>query len=135
MDDIRTSFELHALQTRYIEMLDSDKLEEWPTLFVEDCLYEILPKENEDRGLPIPVIRCDNIRMLRDRVISIREANIYQKPIYRHFFSILKWSAIGTGTVEMESNYLVVNTSQDGESSIYQVGVYKDRVVRTDDGW
>jgi len=32
----------------------TDRLEEWPSLFTEDCLYEIIPKENEDAGLPAP---------------------------------------------------------------------------------
>jgi anthranilate 1,2-dioxygenase small subunit len=37
--------------------------------------------------------------------------------------------------VSMRSNYVVVNTSQEGSSSIYQAGVYEDRVVRTEAGW
>ena len=37
--------------------------------------------------------------------------------------------------IEMESSYLVINTSQAGESSVYQTGRYLDHVVRTADGW
>ena len=46
-------------------------------MFVDDCLYEIIPVENKDMGLPAPMIRCDNKRMLRDRVASLRHANIF----------------------------------------------------------
>ena len=35
----------------------------------------------------------------------------------------------------MRSNYVIVNTSQEGSSSIYQAGVYEDWVVRTEAGW
>ena len=35
----------------------------------------------------------------------------------------------------MTSSYLVINTSTEGSSSIYQAGKYHDRVVKTADGW
>ncbi len=127
--------EMLELQDRYIATLDGDRLEAWPELFVEDCLYEIIPKENYDAGLPAPVIRCDNRDMLHDRVISLRNANIYQPAIYRHFISGLTIVNSGADEIEMESSYLVINTSQIGESTVYQTGRYLDDVVRTADGW
>lgn len=129
--------EMLELQDRYIATLDGDRLEAWPDLFVEDCLYEIIPKENYDQGLPAPVIRCDNRDMLHDRVISLRNANIYQPAIYRHFISGLTIVNAGAAAdeIEMESSYLVINTSQIGESTVYQTGRYLDHVVRTADGW
>ena len=38
-------------------------------------------------GLPIGLIHCDNKRMLRDRVMSLRHANIYEEHSYRHMTS------------------------------------------------
>ena len=90
-DDLMLRLELMMLQDRYVSALDNDRLEDWPKLFVEDCFYEIIPKENEDSGLPAPVIHCDSAAMLRDRVISLRKANIYEKPTYRHFVSGLEF--------------------------------------------
>src|ERR1700733_334780 len=107
-NDILTRLQIADLQDRYIETLDSDRLEDWPKMFVEDCLYEIIPKENEDLGLPAPVMRCDNRRMLRDRVISLRNANIYQKPVYRHFLSAMRWSSDNTGAYLVTTNYMVI---------------------------
>jgi len=135
MEDLLLRFELITLQDRYIAALDSDRLEDWPKLFVEDCFYEIIPKENEDDGFPAPVIYCDNAAMLRDRVISLRNANIYEKPTYRHFVSGLQFEKLDDDNILMTSNYVVVNTSQAGETSIYQAGRYIDRVIRTADGW
>ena len=134
MDDLLQRLELSAFQDRYVSVIDNDLLEEWPKLFVEDCLYEIVPKENEDAGLPIPVIHCDNAMMLRDRVISLRHANIYEKPTYRHFISGLDWRRVDDMTFDMWSSYVVISTSQAGFSSVYQAGRYIDRVVRTGDG-
>ena len=125
--------ELSALQDRYVACLDNDRIEEWPGMFTEDCLYEIVSKENEDFGFPAPVIHCDNARMLRDRVVALRNANIYEKPQYRHCLSGLEWRH-EEGGFAMEMSYVVVNTSIDGVSTLYQAGRYIDRVVRTADG-
>jgi anthranilate 1,2-dioxygenase small subunit len=128
-------FELHQLQERYVALLDSDRLEEWPDLFTEDGRYEIVPKENADMGLPIGLIHCDNRRMLRDRVTSLRHANIYEAHSYRHMTSGLQITPQDDGKVKMESSYVVVQTRTNGESAIYQAGRYVDHVVRTPGGW
>jgi anthranilate 1,2-dioxygenase small subunit len=134
MESLMLRLELQAFLDRYIHVIDSDQLEEWPKLFTEECLYEIIPKENEDAGLPAPVMYCDNSRMLRDRVLSLRHANIFEKPCYRHFTSALQVAEIEENIYDMSANYLVVNTSLEGDSSLYQTGRYADRVVRTPAG-
>jgi anthranilate 1,2-dioxygenase small subunit len=75
MEDLQLWFEISRLQDRYVSTLDNDRLEEWPDLFTDDYLYEIVPRENDASGLPIGLIHCDNKRMLHDRVTSLRQAN------------------------------------------------------------
>jgi anthranilate 1,2-dioxygenase small subunit len=128
-------YELQMLLDDYAATIDEDRLEEWPNLFLEDCLYEIIPKENESAGLPIGIIRCDNRRMMRDRVISLRNANIYAPAIYRHFLSALRIHSVEGDTVDFSCNYLVINSNQMGQSLVYQTGRYQDRAVRTPEGW
>ena len=135
MMDLNLRQAMLALQDEYISTLDTDALEAWPEMFVEDCLYEIIPKENVDLGLSAPVIYCDNKKMLRDRVVSLRNANIYQAVIYRHFISGLSFQKTESNLVEMTSSYLVINTSQLGTSIVYQTGRYYDVVVRVNDEW
>ena len=126
--------EMQDLQDRYMAAIDEDRLEDWPKLFIEDCLYEIIPRENEEAGFPAPVMYCDSAGMLRDRVISLRNANIYAKPNYRHFTSGLTCRMDGEAVV-MVSSYVVINTHTDGSSFVYQAGSYRDVVVKTADGW
>ncbi len=133
MEDLMTRLALLALQDRYVAALDNDRLEDWPKMFTEDCLYEIVSKENEDQGLPAPVIHCDNARMLRDRVLALRNANIYEKPQYRHCLSGMEWTG-APGGYAMRTSYVVINTSADGTSGVYQAGCYIDHVVRTEQG-
>ncbi|MGF6768283.1 anthranilate 1,2-dioxygenase small subunit [Paraburkholderia sp. GAS199] len=134
MEAMKLWFELQMLQSQYISNLDNDRLEAWPTLFTEDCTYEIVPKENADMGLPIGIIHCTNQKMLRDRVVSLRNANIFEEHTYRHMTSGLTVTSEADGVIETESSYVVVQTRANGESDVYQAGKYYDRVVRTPDG-
>ncbi|AOI75356.1 MULTISPECIES: anthranilate 1,2-dioxygenase small subunit AndAd [Burkholderia] len=133
-EDMKTWFEIYMLQNRYIGHLDNDRLERWPEMFTEDCTYEIVPKENADLGLPVGIVHCTNRRMLRDRVVSLRHANIYEAHTYRHMTSGLTIVAERDGEIDTESNYVVVQTRSNGESNVYQAGKYYDTVVRTPDG-
>ena len=133
--DLLLRLEMQDLQDRYIAAIDGDRLEEWPKFFVEDGLYEIIPRENDEAGLPAPVMYCDNAAMMRDRVTALRHANIYAQPHYRHFLSGLSVRMTGADTAEMTCSYAVLNTSFQGESYVYQTGVYRDAVGRTTEGW
>ncbi|MGP3656747.1 anthranilate 1,2-dioxygenase small subunit AndAd [Burkholderia gladioli] len=133
-DDISLWLELTMLQNRYLGHLDNNRLESWPEMFTEECLYEIVPKENADLGLPIGIIHCSNRRMLRDRVVSLRHANIYDAHTYRHMTSGLTILTVRGEEIDTESNYVVVQTKSDGESHVYQAGRYFDTVVRTPEG-
>ena len=129
-DELLLRLELQSLQDRYVAAIDGDRLEDWPGFFTDDCLYEIVSRENEAAGLPAPVVHCDNIRMLRDRVTALRHANVYQRPAYRHFLSGLLVREDG-GEYALTTSYLVLNSSLSGETTVYQAGCYLDRVVRT----
>ncbi|RYX96230.1 MAG: anthranilate 1,2-dioxygenase [Comamonadaceae bacterium] len=133
--DLQLWFEIHQLHERYCAALDNDRLEEWASLFTEECLYEIVPKENADLGLPIGLIYCNNRRMLRDRVLSLRHANIFEEHACRHMTSGLSVVAVDADTVTAEASYVVIQTRTSGESFVYQAGRYLDRIVRTEFGW
>jgi anthranilate 1,2-dioxygenase small subunit len=133
--DIHLWFAIHQLQEQYTAALDNDRLEEWTTLFTEEGRYEIVPKENADLGLPIGLIHCDNQRMMRDRVLSLRHASIFEAHSYRHMTSGLRITPLAADVVKAESNYVVVQTRTNGESFVYQAGRYLDRIVHTPAGW
>jgi anthranilate 1,2-dioxygenase small subunit len=135
IEEIMLWYELQRLQDHYINVIDTDRLERWPELFTDDCVYEIVPKENADLGLPIGLMHCFGQPMLRDRIVSLREANVFEPHTYRHMISGLEFTQVDPNTVDMQSNYVVIQTLTDGESRVYQAGRYFDRVVRTAEGW
>jgi anthranilate 1,2-dioxygenase small subunit len=72
--------------------------------------------------------------MMRDHILALHNANVFEPHTYRHMTSGLEFNQIDTNTIDMQSNYDVVQTLTDGESRVYQAGRYFDRVVRTGEG-
>jgi len=118
--------DLHA---RYCHALDADRLEDWPAFFTENGTYRIATAENEARGLPLPVLYCDSRAMLRDRVQSLRHANIYEPQRYRHLVSSVLIEETDPTHVASTANFLVVRIMQDGTTALFASGVYRDRIL------
>jgi anthranilate 1,2-dioxygenase small subunit len=135
IQEMTSWYDLHRLQERYIRIIDSDHLEEWPDLFTEDGIYEIVPKENADSGLPVGLMHCFGRAMLRDRITALRQANLFEAHTYRHMTSGLEFTRVDANIIDMEANYVIVQTLSNGVSRVYQAGRYFDRVVRTAQGW
>lgn len=117
----------------YAEYIDSDRLEDWLDFFVEDCVYKIIPKENVDQGLPLTLMLCENKNMLRDRIASLREANIYNIHTDRHIVSGVRIRGESDGAFDVSANYAVFQTNQEGATWVFSVGVYRDKIVFEED--
>lgn len=127
MEAHQIHYAVEQLNTAYARCIDTDRLEEWPGFFAEQCLYQIISAENHERGLPLGLIFADSKAMLRDRVTALRQANIYEAQRYRHLVSSLVILDAGDlSAVRAESHFLVVRTMQSGDSSVFAVGRYAD---------
>ena len=122
------------LLSDYVECIDEDRLEDWPDLFVEDCVYQVISRENADRGLPTSAMYCDSRGMLRDRIVALRHANIYAKHYYRHVLSNVNVKGVHDGELLVQSNYVVLQTLVEGDTQVFNAGKYIDRMVATPDG-
>ena len=126
MSVAETLFRLAALNTDYTTCIDADRLEDWPKLFLEQCLYKITSADNHRRGYAAGLVYADSRAMLIDRVASLREANIYERQSYRH---IVGMPALRPGAdIVAETPFLVVRTMRDGRMDLFAAGVYLDRV-------
>ena len=136
MNAIETRFAVEDLLHAYVDCLDHNRLEEWPDFFVEDCLYQIIPHENESQDLPISLIYCDSRGMLQDRVTAHRTANYYAPHLYRHIVSGVRILGEEGGVVSAQANYVVLQTHLDpidyGSTEVYSAGEYRDKIIFTD---
>jgi 3-phenylpropionate/cinnamic acid dioxygenase small subunit len=122
---------VERLHARYAHALDSDRLEDWPTFFTENGTYRITTAESEARGLPLPVLYAEGRPMLRDRIASLRHANIYEPQRYRHIISSVLIERENETTATSVANFLVVRVMENGETLLFASGRYVDRIALT----
>jgi salicylate 5-hydroxylase small subunit len=130
-----TLFEIAALHADYAAAVDRGDWDAWVALFTEDCVYRIVPRENHERGLPLATLAFDSRAMLQDRVYAIRET-LFHDPYYqRHVVGLPRLLSQDDAGLRCEANYAVFRTKLSQLSTVFNVGRYLDRVVRTPAGW
>lgn len=120
------------LNYRYAQCLDDNRLSEWPDFFTDEGRYLIHPRENLDAGMEGYWLYFENKRMLRDRVVSLLEVNIYQIRRERRFVSNVMVTGRDGDAWLARANYMVMHTDNEGRSSVFSVGEYRDRIVESD---
>jgi anthranilate 1,2-dioxygenase small subunit len=110
----------------YGALIDMAKFDEWLDLFAEECRYQIIPRENFDRGLPAGLVFCDSRAMLEDRIRALREANKYNIHTDRHVVGLPRVFEDG---LALEAPFAVFQTDQEGETRLFATGLYRDRLA------
>jgi anthranilate 1,2-dioxygenase small subunit len=117
---------INHVQNAYARCIDNGDLEAWPDFFDDDCTYKITTADNYSLGLEAGVIFANSKGMLRDRVASLREANIYERHTYRHFFGQPWILSEEPDTVRSETSFIVARIMRDGTTDVYATGRYID---------
>jgi salicylate 5-hydroxylase small subunit len=125
-------FEIEDLYAEYADVLDAMELERWPELFTENAFYDVIPRENYDRDLPLAIMRCESRAMMEDRVRAIRETLMFEPRYVRHLISGLRITPGNDGEIGVTANYLVLETLSDEMTKILNAGRYVDTLVRED---
>jgi anthranilate 1,2-dioxygenase small subunit len=117
---------ISLVQNAYARCVDSGKLEAWPDFFAENCTYKITTADNFAQGLEAGVIFANSRGMLLDRVASLREANIYERHVYRHFLGQPWIVSEEADEVRSETSFFVARIMRDGTTDVYATGRYID---------
>ena len=117
---------INHVQNAYARCIDDGNLEAWPDFFEENCIYKITTADNHAQGLEAGVIFANSKGMLRDRVASLREANIYERHVYRHFLGQPWMVSEGASEARSETSFFVARIMRDGTTDVYATGRYID---------
>lgn len=109
--------------------IDEDRVEAICDLLQPEGRYRVQSRFNADRQLPHALIDARSAAQLRDRIKSMRLANIYEPQHYRHLVSGVQIVG-GEGTLlQVRSNFLVVRTLDlDGDMKLFAAGQCEDVV-------
>jgi anthranilate 1,2-dioxygenase small subunit len=105
--------------------IDENRLEDWVELFEEDCDYKVVTRENVEQGLPNVLMWCDNKNMLRDRIGSYRQVNLYNLHYDRHVLGPLHFTGNQGPVWQFEAAYSLFQTELEGASRLFSVGRYR----------
>jgi anthranilate 1,2-dioxygenase small subunit len=119
--------EFHAA---YCAALDEDRIADWPGFFTEDAIYRITARENADAGLPVGLIYCEGMGMLRDRALAIAKTLMFAPRYLRHYVTNVRVLDEADGVIAAQANYLVLQTLVDEKTTIHQAGTYLDRFAQ-----
>lgn len=125
-------FEIEDLYAEYADVLDTEELERWPELFTEDAFYDVIPRENYERDMPLAIMRCESRAMMQDRVRAIRETLMFEPRFVRHLISSFRMTHKDNGEIDVTANYAVLETLSDEMTKILNAGRYVDTLVRDD---
>jgi anthranilate 1,2-dioxygenase small subunit len=113
---------INRLHGEYTRCIDNGNLESWPDFFEEDCIYKITTADNHAQGLEAGLVFANSRGMLRDRVASLREANIYERHTYRHFLSLPWIASKDAALIRSETSFFVARIMRDGSTDVYATG-------------
>ncbi len=125
--------EIEEFNADYAAVLDAGRMQDWPQFFIEDAIYRITGRENADAGLPVGLVYCEGMGMIRDRALAISRTTMFATRYLLHQVTNTRVLAVdAAGEIEAESNYALFETLVDGKTTLQQVGRYHDRFVRRD---
>jgi 3-phenylpropionate/cinnamic acid dioxygenase small subunit len=119
---------LRELYDDYSWLLDEGQYEGWLDLFVDDCDYRVVARENFERGLPLATIRCESRAMLADRINAIRNTQFFAPRLVRRFTGPPRM--VGE---EVVASFLVIETVEQEPTQLHMAGQYRDLVVHDGD--
>lgn len=109
--------------------IDEDRVEAICELLQPEGRYTVTSRFNHDRGLPMAIIDCHSAAQLRDRIKSMRLANVYEPHHYRHMSSGVQIVGQEDGALQVRSNFLIVRTMElDGQMKLFASGQCQDLV-------
>ena len=117
----------------YVDTLDNGDIERWPEFFTEDGVYRVIARDNVEADMPLALMMCDGMGMLKDRAYAIAHTEMYAPRYVLHQVSLVRVTGVEGDKVSATANYVVHETLIDEPTRILQVGRYRD-VFRLKEG-
>jgi 3-phenylpropionate/cinnamic acid dioxygenase small subunit len=131
IDAARTArWEIEEFNTAYAAVLDAGKIEDWPAFFTDDALYRVTGRDNADADLPVGLVLCEGIGMLRDRALAIATTMMFAPRYLLHQITNVRVLAIDGPLITATATYALFQTLVDERTTLQQVGRYYDRFRR-----
>ncbi len=131
-DRLTLRLEVEEFYANYIACLDEERFEQWPEFFTDDCFYQIIPRLNFERGLPMATWRSEGRGYLLDRITAIRKTSVYGPRYMRRIVSAVRLIEQSAEGFDARANYAAFETLPDEFTRVFSVGQSHDAFTRID---
>jgi anthranilate 1,2-dioxygenase small subunit len=109
--------------------IDENRVEDICELLAPEGRYRVQSRFNADRNLPHCLMDAQSAAQLRDRIKSMRLANIYEPQHYRHLVSGVQIVGGDGAQLQVRSNFVIIRTLDlDGDMKLFASGQCEDVV-------
>lgn len=105
----------------YASTIADNQIEKWPDYFEEACFYQVIPRANYERGLPVAPLFCESRGSLIDRVTAIRSTLVYAPRSITHQVTNIRVTKGQDGILQGRSVVTVYQTMVEGETRLLLV--------------
>ena len=121
----------------YAELLDAEQFDAWTALFdTQACTYRVLSRENQDLGLPLPIMGCFSHGMVRDRVAMLAKGVLtYRRDRLLRQVTNVQCQPLSESMVQARANLVVYQSSEEGVSRLYMVARYRAVLRPSGENW
>lgn len=118
----------------YAAELDRGDVEKWPAYFTDDANYRVIARDNHEAGLPLCLMYCNGMGMLKDRAYAIKHTEMYAPRYVLHSVSLMRVLSFDGTHAAAEANFLIHETLVDEPTKLLMAGRYEDRFRVMPDG-
>jgi anthranilate 1,2-dioxygenase small subunit len=126
--------EIDAFHAEYCAALDAADIERWPGFFCEDATYRVTSRENALLGMPVGLMYCEGLDMIRDRAMAIAHSQMFAPRQMVHVLGITRVVDEDESTIAAQTPFMLVQTLVEGPSTLHLAGIYYDKFLRRADG-
>lgn len=119
-------WQVEEFHFEYAAVLDRCEIERWPEFFTQDGVYRLIARDNADLNLPLSLMSCEGMGMLKDRAYAIAHTEMFAPRYIKHLISNIRVTDYDARTITAEANYIVLETLIDEPTQILQAGSYYD---------
>lgn len=117
----------------YAAVMDRCEIDRWPSFFTENGVYRLIARDNADANLPLSLMSCEGMGMLKDRAYAIAHTEMFAPRYIQHHISQIRVTEIQGELIRAEAAYVVLETLIDEPTRLLQCGRYYDTFRFSDD--
>lgn len=125
--------EIDDFHVEYCAALDANDVERWPEFFTNSATYRITSRENALLGMPVGIVYCEGLDMIRDRALAVAHSQMFAPRHMLHVLGITRVLDEEGSTISAQTPFLLMQTLVEGASTVHLAGVFHDRFVREDE--